>query len=160
MAKPITSIHKNQPTIEETQQQKLVELQALLAEQEAAVNKILAITGELNDAGVLDAVQAMMKAKEDIAEIAIDQLSKDATTTMIQNVLNAAGILSSVDPGVSEKLAASIKSGLNQAQLGSETSETIGLLDLMKSLKDPDINRAINFGRHFLKGMGKALDEK
>ena len=27
----------------------------------------------------------------------------------------------------------------------------------MKVLKDPDINRAIGFGLHFLKGMGKGL---
>ena len=30
----------------------------------------------------------------------------------------------------------------------------------MKVLKDPDINRAIGFGLHFLKGMGKGLQEE
>jgi uncharacterized protein YjgD (DUF1641 family) len=29
---------------------------------------------------------------------------------------------------------------------------------LIKSLKDPDVNRAVKFGLHFLKGMGKGLD--
>jgi uncharacterized protein YjgD (DUF1641 family) len=29
----------------------------------------------------------------------------------------------------------------------------------MKTLNDPDINRAIGFGVHFLKGMGKELKE-
>ncbi len=30
----------------------------------------------------------------------------------------------------------------------------------MKVLKDPDINRAIGFGLHFLKGMGKGLKDE
>lgn len=159
MAKPITSIHKYEPTKEESQQQKLEELQALLAEQEEAMNKILEITGELNNAGVLDAVQAMVKAKDDIAGIAVDQLSGDPAKNMIKNVLNASEILASIDPEVSKKLAESMKSGLQEAQLSSENSQQIGLFDLMKSVKDPDINRAINYGLHFLKGMGKSLDE-
>lgn len=159
MAKPITSIHKYEPTKEESQQQKLEELQALLAEQEEAMNKILEITGELNNAGVLDAVQAMVKAKDDIAGIAVDQLSGDPAKNMIKNVLNASEILASIDPEVSKKLAESMKSGLQEAQLSSGNSQQIGLFDLMKSLKDPDINRAINYGLHFLKGMGKSLDE-
>lgn len=159
MAKPITSIHKYEPTKEESQQQKLEELQALLAEQEEAMNKILEITGELNNAGVLDAVQAMVKAKDDIAGIAVNQLSGDPAKNMIKNVLNASGILASIDPEVSGKLAESMKSGLQEAQLSSGNSQQIGLFDLMKSLKDPDINRAINYGLHFLKGMGKSLDE-
>lgn len=160
MAKPITSIHKYEPTIEELQQEKLHELQALLAEQEAAMNKILKITGELNNAGVLDAVQAAVKAKDDIASIAVDQLSGESASNIIKNVLNASGIFASIDPEISEKLADSMKSGLHEAQFANEDSRQIGLFDLMKSLKDPDINRAVNFGLHFLKGMGKSLDGK
>ncbi len=30
----------------------------------------------------------------------------------------------------------------------------------MKVLKDPDINRAIGFGLHFLKGMGKGIKRR
>ena len=29
----------------------------------------------------------------------------------------------------------------------------------MKMLNDPDVNRALNFGVHFLKGLGKGLKE-
>lgn len=160
MAKPITSIHQYKSTAEEIQQEKLNELQALLAEQEAAMNKILEITGELNSAGVLDAVQAAVKAKDDIASIAVEQLSGESASNMIKNVLNASGMLASIDPEVTEKLAESMQSGLHEAQVASKSSEQIGLFDLVKSLKDPDINRAINFGLHFLKGVGKSLDGK
>ncbi|MCZ2258336.1 DUF1641 domain-containing protein [Sporosarcina sp. G11-34] len=160
MAAPITSIKLKALTSAETEQEKLAELQSLIAEQEQAINKILEITGELNDIGVLDAVQAMIKAKEDIAEIAVNQASREPITNLVNHVLNASGMLTSIDPEVTEKLAAGVKSGLHEIELHGGNNETISVFDLMKSLKDPDVNRAIQFGLHFLKGMGKGLDER
>jgi len=160
MARPITSIKLKQQTPEEIQQEKLSELQLLITEQEQAINKILEITGELDDIGVFDAVQAMVKAKEDIAEIAVNQVSREPVTNLINHVMNVSGMLTDIDPGVTEKLAASVKSGLNEAELQDGNDEAVGVFDLMKSLKDPDINRSIKFGLNFLKGMGKGLDGK
>ena len=40
-----------------------------------------------------------------------------------------------------------------------QSNKKVGILDLMKVLKEFDINRAIGFGLHFLKGMGKGLKE-
>ena len=111
MAAPITSIKMKELTPEEIQQEKLLELQSLLTEQEQAINKILEITGELDDAGVLDAVKAMVKAKEEIAEIAVDQVSREPVTNLINHVMNASGMLTSIDPDVTAKLATSVKSG-------------------------------------------------
>ena len=104
MAAPITSIKMKELTPEEIKQQKLAELQSLIAEQEQAFNKILEITGELDDAGVFDALKAMVKAKDDIAEIAVDQASRDPVTNLINHVINASGVLASIDPDVTAKL--------------------------------------------------------
>jgi uncharacterized protein YjgD (DUF1641 family) len=158
MAVPITSIKKKELTPEEIQQQKLLELQSLITEQQQAIYKILEITGELDDAGVLDAVKAMMKAKEDIAEIAVHQVSREPVTNLINHVINASGLLTSLDPEVTAKFVASVKSGLTEAEVHSQNNQKIGALTLMKSLNDPDINRAVKFGFHFLRGMGKGLD--
>ena len=157
MAAPITSIKLNVLTPEELQQQKLLELQSLIAEQEQALNKILEITGELDDIGVLDAAQAMLKAKEDIAGIAVHQVSREPITNLINHLINVSGMLTSIDPEVTAKLSASVKSGLDEAELQNGNDHKVGLVTLMKSINDPDINRAIKFGLHFLKGMGKGL---
>jgi uncharacterized protein YjgD (DUF1641 family) len=158
MAAPITSVKLKELTAEEIQSEKLLELQLLLTKQEQAINKILEITGGLDDAGVLDAVRAMVKAKDQIAEIAVGQASREPVTNLINHVINASGMLTAISPDVTEKLAASVKSGLNEAELNDGNNETIGVFDLIKSLKDPDVNRAVKFGLHFLKGMGKGLD--
>lgn len=160
MAAPITSIKKHEWTSEEIQQAKLAELESLIAEQEQALAKILKITGELNEAGVLDAAEAMVKAKENIARIAVDQASREPITNLINHVMNASGLLTSIDPEVSEKLVESVKSGLHEAELYGQNNEKIGIIDLLTSLNDPDINRAVKYGLHFLKGMGKELGDK
>ncbi len=160
MATPITSIKKTEWTEEEVQGEKLAELQSLIAEQEQALSKILEITGELNDAGVIDAAQAMVKAKENLTKIAVDQASREPVTNAINHLINVSGLLTSIDPDVTEKLVKSVQSGLQEAELYGQNEQKIGMLDLLKSFNDPDINRAVKFGMHFLKGMGKELGEK
>src|SRR6185437_14977362 len=112
MAIPITSINKKKLTPEEIKLQKLAELQSLIAEQDQAFNKILEITGELDDAGVFDALKAMIKAKDDLAKIAVEQAGREPVTNLINHAINASGVIASIDPEVTAKLGASVKSGL------------------------------------------------
>ncbi len=158
MAVPITLINKKELTPEEIKQKKLEELQSLIAEQDQALNKILEITGELDGAGIFDALKAMVKAKDDIAKIAVDQASRDPVTNIINHVINASGVIASIDPDVTAKLGASVKSGLNEAELYRENGQKVSIFQLMTALNDPDTNRAVKFGLNFLKGMGKELE--
>lgn len=160
MATPITSIKKNELTEEEKQQERLAELQSLIAEQEQALSKILQITGELEEAGVIDAAQAMVNARENLTQIAVDQASREPITNAINHLLNVSSLLTSMDPHITEKLVESVKSGFHEVELYGQNEQKIGMLDLLKSLNDPDVNRAVKFGMHFLKGMGKGLEEK
>ncbi|KAA0965634.1 DUF1641 domain-containing protein [Sporosarcina sp. ANT_H38] len=157
MAVPITSIKKTELTPEELKQKKLGELQSLIAEQDQALNKIFEITGELDGAGVFDALKAMVKAKDDIAQIAVDQASREPMVNIINHVLNASGVIASIDPDVTARLGASVKRGLNEAELYGGNGQKVSIFQLMTALNDTDINRAVKFGLDFLKGMGKEL---
>ncbi|MFS0636780.1 DUF1641 domain-containing protein [Mesobacillus foraminis] len=159
MAAPITTIQKHIPTKEELQQQKLEDLKALLTENEEAMSSILKIAGELNEAGVLDAANAMLQAKEKIAKIALGQVTREPVTSIINHFIGAAGVLTSLDPEMTSKVTSSIKTGLEEGNQHLETNSKINILDLLRALQDPDINRAVGFGLHFLKGIGKGLKE-
>lgn len=158
MASPITQIKKKEWTAEEIRQQKLYELETLIAEQNEALNKLLAITGDLDDAGVLDAVLAMVKAKEGIAEVVMGQATREPVTNLINNMLSAAGALTAIDPESTGKLASSVVNGLKEAEAQNQNGKKIGIFQMLKAIRDPDINRTIKFGLNFLKGMGKGLD--
>ncbi|KIL47185.1 DUF1641 domain-containing protein [Jeotgalibacillus soli] len=157
MALPITMIKKNAQTEEQIKQQKLEELTALLAQNDDALTKTLDIIRELNNSGALEAASSMLQSKEKIAKIAVDQVGREPITNMINNLMGAAGILTNVDAEVTTKLVGSVVSGLQHGEEFVQSEKQIGVMDLLKVLKDPDANRAIGFGIHFLKGMGKEL---
>jgi uncharacterized protein YjgD (DUF1641 family) len=160
MATPITQITKRQLTPEEEKEKKLGELETLLVQQDQALNKILEITGELNDAGILDAVRAMVKARENLTGIAVHQASREPVTNLINNAMKAAAVVTAIDPNTTARIMNSVKSGLDEAELHRDNPKKIGVLKLAKAVFDPDINRSIRFGLNFLKGMGRELGRK
>jgi uncharacterized protein YjgD (DUF1641 family) len=160
MAAPIKAIQKHVQTDEELKQQKLEDLKTLLTDNEEALNKILNIVGELNDTGVLEAVNAMLQAKEKIAKIALGQVTREPITNLINNLIGAAGALTSLDPDLTNKLASSVALGMDEGSKHLQSNNKIGVFDLLKVLNDPDINRAIGFGIHFMKGLGKGLKDE
>jgi uncharacterized protein YjgD (DUF1641 family) len=160
MAAPIKAIQKQVWTDEELKQQKLEDLKTLLTDNEEALNKILDIVGELNDIGVLEAVNAMLQAKEKIAKIALGQVNREPITNMINNLMGAAGALTNLDPELTKKLVSSVTLGLDEGSKHLQGNNKIGIFDLLKVLKDPDINRAVGFGIHFMKGLGKGLKDE
>lgn len=63
MAAPIKMIQKQELTEEEIKQKKLDDLKELLANNEDALNQMFNIVGELNDIGMLEAANSMLKRK-------------------------------------------------------------------------------------------------
>lgn len=157
MAAPITIIHKQELADEQRKQQKLEDLTTLLSDHEEALTKIMGIVGELNDIGVLEAAYAMLRAKEKIASIALGQINREPITNMINNLMSAAGVLTSIDPEISKKVAGSVAAGMDEGNKYLQSNKKTSLFDLVKALNDPDINRAVGFGIHFMKGLGKGL---
>ena len=157
MAQPITVVKKNEKTEDQVQQEKLAELQKALAEKDEALTKALDFIGELNKIGALEAANAMLEAKDKIASIALGQASREPVTNMINNLMGAAGVLTKMDPEVTARLLDSVIGGVKSGEDFVDSDKKISAFDLVKSLKDPDINRAVGFGLHFLKGMGKEL---
>ncbi|WP_242219390.1 DUF1641 domain-containing protein [Bacillus cereus group sp. BfR-BA-01380] len=160
MAAPIRAIQKQELTEGEQKQQKLEDLKTLLADHEEALNQMFNIVGELNDIGMLEAANSMLQAKEPIAKIVLGQVTREPVTNLINNMMGAAGALTELDPELTKKLVSSVLTGMDEGNQHLQSNKKVGILDLMKVLKDPDINRAIGFGLHFLKGMGKGLKDE
>lgn len=157
MAAPISTIKKQQLTEEQIKEQKIENLKQVLSENEDAVNEIFTIMAELNSIGALEAVTKILEAKEDVANIVLGQVTRKPVTNIINNLMGAAGALSAMDPETTTKLIESLNSGLDEANKAVDSNEKISVFKLAKMLNDPDVNRAMNFGIHFLKGLGKGL---
>ncbi|SFC69896.1 Uncharacterized conserved protein YjgD, DUF1641 family [Bacillus sp. OV322] len=157
MAEPITYIKKTVLTKEEQRQQKLEDLTALLAENDDSLNKIMGIIGELNDIGVLQAAHSMISAKEKIAQIGLEQITREPVTNLINTLMGATGALMSADSEAATKLVKGAVAGMDSGSDFLKSNQKIKIRDLMKVMNDPDINRTLGFGIHFLRGMGKEL---
>ncbi|WP_407408084.1 DUF1641 domain-containing protein [Peribacillus sp.] len=156
MAAPITEIH-NPITEEDIKLQKIEELKMLVTDNEEVLNSLFNILGELNDSGVLDAATSMLRGKEQIAKVALGQVTREPVTNLINTLMGATGALMKADTDQVTKLLSSALAGIDEGSKFIETDKKIGVMSLVKVLNDPDINRAIGFGIHFLKGMGKEL---
>ncbi|KKB72795.1 MULTISPECIES: DUF1641 domain-containing protein [Bacillus] len=159
MATPITAIQKERKSEEQIKLEKLEELKSLVAENEDALSKTMKLIGELNGLGVFDAADSMLQAKEDIAKIALGQLSREPVVNLINTAMAAGGALSKADPELTGKLIESLVAGIEQGQHFLKEDQKVSIFALLKAINDPDINRAIGFGLQFLKGMGKALKD-
>jgi uncharacterized protein YjgD (DUF1641 family) len=160
MAAPITTIKRHEPAAEEIREEKLNDLKTLLAQQDIALNKMINILSELNENGMLEAVHSMLLAKEKIAAITLSQVTREPVTNLINNLMGAAGALTSLDPETTKKLINGLTTGIAEANQHLIEPKKVGVLDLLKVLNDPDINRAIGFSLQFLKGLGKGLKEE
>ncbi|MGE7603286.1 DUF1641 domain-containing protein [Peribacillus sp. NPDC097675] len=156
MAAPITEIH-NPITEEDLKIQKIEELKMLVADNEEVLNSLFDILGDLNDSGVLDAATSMLRGKEQITKVALGQVTREPVTRLINTLMGATGALMKADADQVTKLLTSALAGMDEGSKFIETDKKIGVMSLVKVLNDPDINRAIGFGVHFLKGMGKEL---
>lgn len=162
MAQPISSYPKNEWSEEERKEIAIDALQEALVEQDEAIEKLIDIVGDLQSAGILEALQAVILAKEKIAEIAVQQVSKDSVVNVINHALGVSSVLSSLDPNISKKVMKGMVRGLEEAELYRNSPQKWSLFQLITALNDPAIQTSLQFGLHFLKGMGKELqaDEK
>lgn len=155
MAKPISLVKKRELTEQEQKAQKIDQLTDQMSENGEALDQTLRILSELHESGILDGLEAALKAKGKISEVVLGQATRKEVTTMINNVMSAAGALTAFDPEQTSKLLSGVAEGLNEAK--KEESQKMSAFGLLKALRDPDINRALSFGLSFMKGLGKSL---
>lgn len=154
MAKPITAFAKKE--IEENTIEQLAEHAAQNLD---GLKQTIKLLQELHESGILEAVVSLVQAKEKVAKIAVGQMVRPPVTNMINNAMAAAGALTELDPAFTKKLVDGLSNGMKKAEDGLKNGDKAGVFDLVKALKDPDINRTILFGLNLLKGIGEGLKE-
>jgi len=159
MASPITKIIRPELTEEEKQQQTLEHLLSDIAGNKDSLQETLLLLKELHESGLLEALTDLLKAKEKVAKIAVDQATREPVTNLINNAMAAGGALTNLDPKTTEKLMAGVASGIQKAEQGLQEDSKVKMFDLVRALNDPDINRAIGFGMNLLRGVGEGLKE-
>lgn len=158
MAKAITHLNKRIPDSVEEQHQAIKELIEMTAENRQALMDLLEIVQEAHDAGITDIVKGALKARHKVGSIAIQQMNQPAVYHIVKNMFSIIGLVGGLDSKKMTHLFDSLEHGVNQATDAINTDDNTTVWDLVKILKDPDINRAITMLMGFLKGMGSHLN--
>ncbi|KML37382.1 DUF1641 domain-containing protein [Cytobacillus firmus] len=157
MAKAIKQIELVQPSAEEEQAQDIAGLLTQLSQNREALSSAIDIIGQLQKSGILDIIQGFLHSKEKVAAIAIDQVNQPNMHNIIRNGFNTVDFLGSLDPQQMNIMMSAVTKGLDESAEVMKRNEKTGVLGLMKALRDPDINLAINSMLGFLKGMGREM---
>lgn len=160
MARPITKIVEPPRTEKEQQAEKVDRVLQALADHPDGIQSTIKLLQELYDSGILGALNAAVEAKEDIAKIVVGQMVRPPVTNLLNNAMAAAGGLTELNPDMTKKLMSGITQGLQRADEALRSGKKVGIFDLMKALRDPDIHRAMSFGMSLLKGVGEGLKER
>jgi uncharacterized protein YjgD (DUF1641 family) len=52
-----------------------------------------------------------------------------------------------------------LSKGLQKAEEGFQSNKKVGVFELVKLIRDPDVNRVIKFSLNLLKGLGEGLKD-
>ncbi|PJN88264.1 DUF1641 domain-containing protein [Bacillus sp. mrc49] len=157
MAKPITKIEEPVFTEKEKQSQELDNVLQDISRNSDGIKETIKLLQELHDSGILGAINNLVEAKEDVAKIAVGQMLRPPVTNALNNAMAAAGVLTELDPETTQKLVGGLSKGLQRAEEGIQSNKKVGVFDLVKLLRDPDVNRVMRFTIDLLKGLGEGL---
>ncbi|WP_240375485.1 DUF1641 domain-containing protein [Bacillus piscicola] len=160
MAKKIETVKKWEWTEEEKRTQELREIEDALIENKEAIFKTLDILNEADNKGLLNMVSGLLHEGENVLQVAVKTMNKPETTNTIRNVLLMMGTASLINVQELEPLLLKINKGIEQVAEKSDTDEKTGYFDMARSLKDPEINRALTIMLAFLKGMGAKTEDE
>jgi len=160
MAKAIKQIEKITQSEEEVKSQALTDILNQLADNREALTTTLEILNELQETGMLDMVRGLLRTKEKVGSIAVEQLNQPAMHNVIKNGFNLIEFLGELDPDQLQHIMSGMHSGVDKTAEGMKQDQTIGIWGMMKSIRDPHVNRSITTMFNFLEGMGEGLDKK
>lgn len=154
MANPIRNIKRMEVTEEEIQEQNVAEVRQAISDNKEAVLKGIDLLANVNDAGALDIMNALIKKREVAFENMITELNKERYAGSIENLSKLFMLMGSINTDDIEQLTTKMNQGFQEAQEMSEEDKT-SYFDLLRALKDPEINRSVTMLLQFLRVMGK-----
>lgn len=158
MAKPIRHIEYTIPTEAERQADSLADIVRAVSESKEAILTFLDILRDLQTSGALDIVQAILKNREALGPVSIKFIEVANLPIMIKNLIIVSQFLGKLDPVQTERVFKGLHHGLEKAAQPEERHP--GIMGLLKSLRDPEINAVLGASLDFLRGMSQELHKE
>ncbi|MYL34707.1 DUF1641 domain-containing protein [Pontibacillus yanchengensis] len=156
MAKAITKIKRMEMNQEQIRAKKAQKLEDEIADNGESLEKAIELIRALDEAGMLEALTALVKHKEDAIENIVTEANKERYSNVLENISGFMFLLGEIDVSKVQELSTRLNQGMEGAMKGSKREEKTSVMDLAKALRDPEINQGVTMMLHFLKGLGRA----
>lgn len=154
MAEPITNIKKMTYSDEEVKEGNLGEVLAAVSDNKDAILKGITLLRTLDDNGMLDVTDALIKQRKAAMDNIFSELNKPTYSGVLENVSKLVFLLGDIDVDKLGQFTERINQGMMETNI-SNPDEKASVTGLIKALKDPEINRSITMILQFLRGMGR-----
>lgn len=156
MAKAISQIKRIELTQEQERERDLKEVESALLDNKEAILESLDIIKSMHQRGILTTLSGLFGEGDKVLNVLVKAVDKPEATNTIKNLLLMIGVLGTINVKQLEPLLLKLNSGVARvAEYRESEDDRMGYFDLVKSLKDPEINRALSLLFEFLRGMGE-----
>ncbi|MFD2761978.1 DUF1641 domain-containing protein [Lentibacillus juripiscarius] len=155
MAEKLSKIKRMEVPKETIRQRNLEEVAAAVSDNKEAILKGIDLLEALNQSETLDMMNALVKHREDALVNVMRELNKPEYAAPVENLTKLFQLAGRLDVDELQYFADRMNHAVKEAA-ASEASGKTSYMDLLKALKDPEINRSITMLLQFLRGMGKA----
>jgi uncharacterized protein YjgD (DUF1641 family) len=158
MAKAIKKVYRLTVPEEEQRKNDLSEVEDALIKNKKAILQTLEIMNHMQEKGILSLLNGLFGQGDKVLDVAVRAMDKPENTNTLKNLLLLLGTLGMINVRQLEPFLLKIDAGIARVAEYKDTDEKTGYLDLVKSIKDPEVNRAITILMQFLKGMGQETE--
>ncbi|MGD6962603.1 DUF1641 domain-containing protein [Fictibacillus phosphorivorans] len=159
MAKAIKNVQKQTITAVEKRSNDLREVEDALIQNKTAILQTLEIMNHMNEKGILPLLNGLFGQGDKVMDIAVKAMDKPENTNTLKNLLLLLGTLGMINVKQLEPFLLKIDAGIARVAEYKDTDEKTSYFDLVRSLKDPEINKAVTILMQFLKGMGQETEQ-
>jgi uncharacterized protein YjgD (DUF1641 family) len=154
VAKAIQQIERAPVVPEDKASQDKEALLAALLERREAIEKSIQFLQRADERGLLDMVTALVGQGDKVMGVVSRELNKSHNSAMLVHFVKLAEMIGELDIEKLQPLISKVNQGIEKADEIVSSGETTTLFDMLKALKDPEVNRAITALFGFLKGAG------
>ncbi len=159
MAKAIKNVVKIEMTEEEKRAQDLREIENALLDNKDAILETIDLLKHINNRGALTMAASLFAEGDKVMYTIVKALDNPEATNLIKNMLLLVGVLGTINVQQLEPFVVKLNAGVARMAENKDSEKSLSYLGLAKTLKDPEVNRAISLLIEFLRGMGEDTED-
>jgi uncharacterized protein YjgD (DUF1641 family) len=159
MAKAIKNVRKLTVSADEQRKNDLREVEDALIQNKDAILQTMEIMNHMQEKGILSLLNGLFGQGDKVMHVLVEAVDKPEATNTLKNMLLLLGTLGMINVKQLEPFLLKLNSGIARVAEYKDTDEKTSYFDLVRSLKDPEINKAITILMQFLKGMGQDTED-